>query len=55
MEASTVRTYPRNLSAAEKEYVARTAPRCEHTGLTKPECSCQHCIREILDRFMPAA
>lgn len=27
--------------------------RCEHTGLTIPECSCAHCLHALLERHAP--
>jgi hypothetical protein len=26
---------------------------CEHTGLTKPECSCHSCLIELMERHAP--
>lgn len=26
---------------------------CPHTGLSRPECSCPSCIRDLLDRYGP--
>ena len=28
--------------------------RCEHTGLSKPECHCPECTRELVSRFRRA-
>lgn len=27
-----------------------TIPRCEHTGITLPECSCRACLQAMLER-----
>ena len=26
---------------------------CRHTGLSKPECHCQECMRDLVARFSP--
>jgi hypothetical protein len=26
---------------------------CRHTGLSKPECHCQNCLRDLVARFGP--
>jgi hypothetical protein len=39
---STITTAPIATSGAHR--------RCTHTGLTKPECHCAPCLRELVDR-----
>lgn len=28
---------------------------CSHTGITVPECSCQACVKRLIEQHMPAA
>jgi hypothetical protein len=39
--------------SAQQEFVERLKEKCEHTGLTKPECCCYDCMYNMIRRNLP--